>query len=118
MRIAYVSADQGVPVFGCKGCSIHVQEVLRALVNRGAEIDLFTPRIGGETPSCLESVRLHRLPTISDGDTATREKRALEANDELAKALMKSGPFDWIYERYSLWSHAGMDFAAKVGIPG
>ena len=31
MRIAYVCSDPGVPVFGCKGCSVHVQEMLRAL---------------------------------------------------------------------------------------
>ena len=31
MRVAYVCADPGVPVFGRKGCSIHVQEVLREL---------------------------------------------------------------------------------------
>src|SRR6266700_241778 len=31
MRIAYVCADPGVPVFGRKGCSVHVQEMLRAL---------------------------------------------------------------------------------------
>ena len=30
MRIAYVCADRGVPVFGRKGCSIHVQEMIRA----------------------------------------------------------------------------------------
>ena len=29
MRLAYVSADPGVPVFGRKGCSVHVQEVVR-----------------------------------------------------------------------------------------
>ena len=32
MRIAYICADPGVPVCGCKGASIHVQEVIRALV--------------------------------------------------------------------------------------
>ena len=40
MRIAYVSADLGVPVFGRKGCSIHVQEVIRALTAQGAEVEL------------------------------------------------------------------------------
>lgn len=32
MRIAYICADPGIPVFGQKGCSIHVQEVIRALL--------------------------------------------------------------------------------------
>jgi glycosyltransferase involved in cell wall biosynthesis len=33
-------------------------------------------------------------------------------------ALQRQGPFDLVYERYSLWSHAGMDYAQAVGIPG
>jgi len=48
MRIAYITADPGVPVFGSKGCSIHVQEVLRALVGCGAEIELFATNCAGE----------------------------------------------------------------------
>ena len=35
MRIAYVTADFGVPVFGTKGASIHVRELTRALVSLG-----------------------------------------------------------------------------------
>jgi hypothetical protein len=36
MRIAYICADPGIPVFGQKGCSIHVQEVIRAFRQLGA----------------------------------------------------------------------------------
>ena len=50
MRIAYVSTDPGVPVFGNKGCSVHVQEVIRAWRLRGDEVELFAARIGGEPP--------------------------------------------------------------------
>ncbi len=50
-RIAYVSADPGVPVFGNKGCSVHVQEVVRAMVATGAQVDLFAVRLGGPPPS-------------------------------------------------------------------
>ena len=46
MRIAYICADPGVPVFGQKGCSIHVQEVMRALAARGAEVELWATRLG------------------------------------------------------------------------
>ena len=38
MHIAYVCADPGVPVFGRKGCSVHVQEVVRALRRTGARV--------------------------------------------------------------------------------
>ena len=59
MRIAYVCADQGVPVFGRKGCSVHVQEVVRAFGRLGARVELFTPRAEGEPPPGLENVPVH-----------------------------------------------------------
>ena len=57
MRVAYVSADSGVPVFGSKGCSVHVQEIIRALRRSGAEVELHTVRIGGE-PSQLSLIHI------------------------------------------------------------
>jgi glycosyltransferase involved in cell wall biosynthesis len=118
MRIAYICADQGVPVFGRKGCSIHVQEVVRALLRRGAQVDLFTPRNEGTPPAGLESARLHPLPIAAQKDPAAREQAAFQANGALRQVLEREGPFDLVYERYSLWSHAGMDYAQAVGIPG
>ena len=41
MRVAYVCADPGVPVFGPKGSSVHVQEVVRELVRRGVDVSLW-----------------------------------------------------------------------------
>ena len=118
MRLAYVCADPGVPVFGRKGCSVHVQEMLRAFVRLGACVDLFAARVGGDTPRGLELVRVHRLPLPATSDTAARERAALDANDSLRIALERGGPFDLVYERYSLWSFAGMRYANAVSIPG
>ena len=42
MRIAYVSIDPGIPVFGTKGASVHVQEVVRELLARGHEVTVWT----------------------------------------------------------------------------
>jgi glycosyltransferase involved in cell wall biosynthesis len=118
MRIAYVCADPGVPVFGRKGCSIHVQEVIRGLRRHGAEIELFATRLGGEPPAELRAVPVHRLPALPKQELAAREQAALAANDELRAALERVGPFDLVYERYSLWSFAGMEYARAHGIPG
>src|SRR5437660_4410369 len=107
-RIAYVSADRGVPVFGRKGCSIHVQEVLRALLSSGIVVDLFTTRGEGEPPTGLEAIHLHLLPCPPMGDPAAREQVALAGNAPLREELEREGPFDLVYERYSLWSFAGM----------
>jgi glycosyltransferase involved in cell wall biosynthesis len=118
MRIAYVCADQGVPVFGRKGCSIHVQEVVRAFARQGERVELFTPRTEGEPPPGLEAVPVHRLPRPAEKEAAARERAALAANDALESALQREGPFDLIYERYSLWSFAGMEHARAAGVPG
>ncbi|HMC88558.1 MAG TPA: glycosyltransferase family 4 protein [Gemmataceae bacterium] len=118
MRIAYVCADLGIPVFGRKGCSIHVQEVIRALIDLGAAIELFTVRPEGERPQGLESVRLHGLPFVAPAGRAAREQAALRANDQFLAALERAGPFDLVYERYALWSYAGMEYARVRGMPG
>ncbi len=118
MKIAYVCADLGVPVFGYKGCSIHVQEVIRAFLNQGAEVTVFSPRFGGEAPSDLQGVTLVQLPNDTYADPGRREKFCQDLNEHTVKALAQNGPFDIIYERYSLWSFAAMEFAEAQALPG
>lgn len=118
MRIAYVCADLGVPVFGRKGCSIHVQEVVRALARQGAMVELFTVRPEGTPPPGLEGVCLHPLPAVPKGTCAAREQAALAMNQDVQAALEREGPVDLVYERYSLWSFAGMEYARAQGVPG
>jgi glycosyltransferase involved in cell wall biosynthesis len=118
MRIAYVCADAGVPVFGSKGSSVHVQEIIRAFIKRGARIELFAGRLGGEPPPDLKGIHVHKLPNIAKSDPAFLEHRAFLGNSELRALLEGNAPFDIIYERYSLWSYAGMEYANNCGIPG
>jgi len=87
MRVAYVSADPGVPVFGRKGCSVHVQEIIRALRDQDARIELFATALGGSPPADLESVPVHRLVAIPKGAAAVRERAAMAANRELGATL-------------------------------
>ncbi len=118
MRVAYICADPGVPAFGNKGCTVHVQEVLRSFLAAGAGVDLFASRLDGDSPEDLRAVRVHRLPPAPKGNAAERELRCLKANDELSELLRRSGPFDLVYERYSLWSDAGMRHARQSGAAG
>ncbi|PIG93632.1 glycosyltransferase family 4 protein [Gloeocapsopsis sp. IPPAS B-1203] len=118
MRIACICVDPGVPVFGCKGCSIHVQEVMRALLKQGHQVELFTTRLGGEPPQDLATVTVHQLPKLPKGDRAQRETAALSINLDLRLALENSGDFDLVYERYSLWSFTAMEYANTAKIPG
>jgi glycosyltransferase involved in cell wall biosynthesis len=110
MRIAYVCADPGVPVFGYKGSSIHVQEVLYTLLRFGAKIKLFASRIDGEIPRDLQKIEIHTLP-VFNGD---REESVLSSNNILRQKLEQAGPFDLVYERYSLWSFSAMEYAKSL----
>lgn len=118
MRIAYVSADLGVPIFGRKGCSIHAQEVLRAMRGKGAQVELFSSNLEGEPPPGLEALKVHGLPRPPKGEPAGREQAALAANAALRSALLEAGAFDLVYERYSLWSYAAMEWAGDSGVSG
>ena len=118
MRIAYICADRGVPPFGRKGCSIHIQEVLRAMRKAGGTVELFVASRGNFTPSDLDSIPVHVLPCYRGDSYTKREIIAIRTNKILKKLLRENGPFDMIYERYSLWSFAAMAFARDMNIPG
>jgi glycosyltransferase involved in cell wall biosynthesis len=118
MRVAYICADPGVPVFGAKGSSVHVQSVIAALLRRGARVALFAARFDGAPPPELAGVACHALPRPPKGAPEVREAALLAANADLAVALEQEGPFDLIYERYSLWSYAGMEHAVARRLPG
>ena len=117
-RIAYICMDRGVPVWGRTGSSIHVQEVIRAFRALGADVELFAASADDDPPRDLAAVPVHRVPVAQEGPRAARERSAVAANRDLRAALEDEQPFDLVYERYSLWSFAGMDFAREAGISG
>ncbi|KIC47831.1 glycosyltransferase family 4 protein [Tateyamaria sp. ANG-S1] len=116
MHIAYVCTDPGIPVWGAKGASIHVQEILRAFVKRGAQVTLLTPRPEGERPSDLTQVQVHPLPPAPKGEPTRRARALLAANDALTKALDDLQP-DLVYERHALMSYAAMEWATQADRP-
>ena len=118
MRVAYVCLDAGVPVFGRKGCSIHVQDVVRAFRKLGAEVSLFAAQVGGQSPSDMTSVSVNQLSVYDKTDRKHHEASALAANKQITEMLDREGRFDLVYERYSLWSYATMEWARIQGIPG
>lgn len=120
MRVAYVCTDPGIPAFGSKGASVHVQAVLRVLVARGAEVHLVAARSGGPVPADLAQVRLHLLPAVGPGDPAERE-RAAQRSDAAVHAVLDrvaaEAPLDLVYERYALWGRTATAWAAATGTP-
>jgi glycosyltransferase involved in cell wall biosynthesis len=118
MRLGYVCADPGIPIFGSKGGSIHVQEVVRALARRGVEVEIHASRAGGEPPRDLAHLATFPLPRPPAGDRGGRELAMVAANDALWNSLARRPAYDVIYERHSLWGTAGMEFARSTQRPG
>ena len=120
MRVAYVSLDPGVPVFGHKGSSVHVQAVLRSLLARGAEVHVVTTRPGGRPPPDLAGVRVHTVALAKVSDHAERE-RAVQGADRVVPRrldeLTLGAGLDLVYERYSLWGRSAMAWAERHGVP-
>ncbi|WP_344307236.1 glycosyltransferase, partial [Brevibacterium samyangense] len=114
-RIAYVSVDPGIPVFGTKGASVHVQEIVRELRARGARVDVFATRAGENRPADLADVHLVHTP-IATKEPAAREVAQQDASAGIAQRIV-AGEYDLVYERYSLFSTCLAD-CAEAGIPG
>jgi glycosyltransferase involved in cell wall biosynthesis len=117
MHIAYVSADPGVPPFGTKGASVHVQEMLRAFLRRGAAVTLISPRLDDAPPADLVAVTRVALPPDTGRDAEARAAWALATNEAVTAALAAAGPLDFVYERHALFAHGAMAFAAARGLP-
>ena len=69
MRVVYVSTDEGVPTFGTKGSSVHVQAMLAQFLDCGDEVHLVTSRPGSPPPAHLSGVHVHLLPGPEQSDT-------------------------------------------------
>ena len=117
MRVAYVCADPGLPEFGRKGGSVHVQEVVRGLRRAGHSVELLATCRGGAPPADLGDLAVTSLPPIGRGAASTREAEGRSANRGLTEALERIGPVDLVYERYSLWSSAAMAWARRTQTP-
>ena len=113
MRVVYVSTDAGVPPFGRKGASAHVQAILKQLLRRGDEVHLVTSR-PGPVPGEFPNLRVHALPTPRGRDARSREVAARETDRTVAAVLDRlhaTGGIDLVYERYALWGRTAMAWA-------
>ncbi len=116
MKIAYINADPDAPVFGRLGCSVHMQEALRAMLELGIEVHLFASRLGDEAMYDLSALQVHPLPKI----VSRHGQSPLAMNHIVRSALdreAQDGAFDLVYERFALYSHVGMEFAREFQIP-
>lgn len=116
MRIAYVCADPGIPVFGTKGASVHIQEVVRELRARGHEVTIYATRRGEEVPADLADLEVIEVP-VAAGEQAARERGQQLASERLRELVLAAEP-QLIYERYSLFSTVLAEVRAASGVPG
>lgn len=134
MRIAYICADPGVPVHGSTGSSTHVREMVRALVSRGLGVTLLAAcladhrRSEAPWPSVeltadpliaeLRSRLVGQLRTAGRGTSRASELQALLLNEVVLRELTeRRQEIDVVYERQSLWSLAGLQFARRENLP-
>ena len=112
MHIAYVCLDPGIPVFGTKGASVHIQEVVREYRRRGHDVTVYATRRGSDVPDDLAELRIVDVP-ITTCDEEERE-RAQQAASASVSDMVRAGGYDLVYERYSLFSTV----IAECGVPG
>ncbi|MGA8046331.1 MAG: glycosyltransferase, partial [Dermatophilaceae bacterium] len=91
LRVAYLCADPGVPAFGTKGASVHVQEIIRAWRARGAQVHLYCTRLGDDVPADLRDLPVTQVPVERGADPADRERAQAHAAERLAAAVLADG---------------------------
>ena len=116
MRIAYVTVDPGIPVFGTKGASVHIQEVVRELIRRGHDVTVHTTRAGRDIPDDLAGLDVIETRIEAD-DPAARERAQQEVSAQIAARIIADGA-DLVYERYSLFSTALAEVTDATGAVG
>jgi glycosyltransferase involved in cell wall biosynthesis len=137
MRILYLNLDNGIPVPGGRGVSVHVREFVTAAAGLGHEIVLACSRLGegnapppprlielapDTAPSMLaaECAALGLPVEVLDEPLLRREVSRL-AHDHALPARLRAALAgiqpDLIFERQALFYRAGAVLAAELGIP-
>ncbi|MET4096863.1 glycosyltransferase family 4 protein [Arthrobacter sp. UYCu712] len=115
-RVAYVCADPGVPIFGTKGSSVHVQEIVRAWRGSGADVTVYCARRGTDRPADLADLDVIEVRPEPAPAGAAREQAVQEAALALVDEVLHRG-CGLVYERYSLFSPALSVLAPVLDIP-
>lgn len=118
MKICYLCADPGIPVFGRKGSSTHVREACLALLEAGHDVRLICANAGGDSRGRdrIETLEVARPTSKKLGF----DLRHALVDRNVSRALgdtVRSWRPDAIYERYSLYGRAGGRAARRFGLP-
>jgi glycosyltransferase involved in cell wall biosynthesis len=139
LKILYLCPDLGIPVLGGKGASVHVREISAALSRRGHSVVVAASclrKSPWDRPEHLDAQLLHVPP----GDGAEAAFQTLKAHNELLEVenslpnelrriaynrdlfaelerRFEDHPPDFIYERASLHTTAGVSLARALNRP-
>ena len=138
MKILYLCSDLGVPVLGRKGASVHLRSLVTAFVRAGHSVVLAAPLLNKspwEGPAKLDVSLLHLPPsadivnavlalkafneTLGVTNSLPGEFRRILYNQEIVtpiKRRFEHDPPDFIYERASLYSTAGVALAHELNV--
>lgn len=117
MRVAYVCNDPGIPVFGRKGASVHVQELVRAYRTLGHQVLLITARPGGPAPGDLGDLEVIDVGRADASDAARRELDTMDIDRNIEALVTSRADIDLVHERYSLWGGGAVASATAAGKP-
>lgn len=140
MKVLYICADLGIPILGGKGGAVHVRSLVAALSRAGHDVLVTSPILNKspfEQPATLDGALLHIPPNDEIKEAALTLKsfnatiegkarslsgqvRRILYNQQLEKRLLRkfdSHPPDFIYERCSLFSTAGVSLASAIDRP-
>lgn len=138
MKILYLCTDFGIPVLGGKGAAVHVRELIAAFGRAGHSVLLTAQSLNGawEEPQQLDGMLLP-LPSASEAVATVQtlkifnellavenvlpgHVRRIAYNQEVLRLLkrrFRKHPPDFIYERASLFSIAGVLLAQELDRP-
>jgi len=125
MKLLYLSTDFGVRPCGASGASVHLRETVTALRRLGHDVLTVSPNEGADRVLPLDGAAdeaLHLMEQERAGlpDHLSREWRRLLYAERVQRrllALLDEFRPGLIYERYSLFSYAGVEVARERGVP-
>jgi glycosyltransferase involved in cell wall biosynthesis len=118
MRVLFLSADPGVPILGHKGASVHARELIRAFIELGTEVHVASPRVACEGDVLDAPARLHEIPGVMPkACTPTELLAAVDAQARWVSELAGQHAVEAVYERFSLFSAAGVRAASELDLP-
>ena len=118
MKIAYLCEDSQIPIMGVKGASVHIREVVNALIKLNHEVFVITTNKGAKNHKNGQYT-IHEVSPFTSKKLGSDLRMTFTSRKlyKKAKVIFNNAKPDLIYERYELYGSAGMKLAQKFNIP-